>query len=71
MVGKRAAVRPGGGRRASARPWPPPAAVQVDRALVVDDNFDVAESLTWMLEGLAREAKMAHSGPAAIEASGQ
>src|SRR5262249_23277385 len=52
-------------------PGPPPSAVQVDRALVVDDNFDVAESLTWALEGLAREIKMVHSGPAAIEAAGQ
>jgi two-component system CheB/CheR fusion protein len=46
---------------------PPPAAAQVARALVVDDNFDVAESLTWMLEGLAREIKMVHSGAAAVE----
>src|SRR5262249_44745342 len=47
----------------------PPAAEHVDRALVVDDNFDVAESLTWVLEGLAREIKMVHSGAAALEAS--
>jgi CheY-like chemotaxis protein len=33
--------------------------------------FDVAESLTWVLEGLAREIKMVHSGPAAIELAGQ
>jgi CheY-like chemotaxis protein len=52
----------------SARPaGPPPAAVPVDRALVVDDVPDIAESLTWMLEGLAREVKMAHSGAAAVE----
>jgi PAS domain S-box-containing protein len=49
----------------------PPAAVQVDRALVVDDNLDVAESLTWMLEGLARETRMVHSGAAAVETAGQ
>jgi PAS domain S-box-containing protein len=52
-------------------PGPPPAAVQVERVLVVDDNLDVAESLTWMLEGLAREIKMVHSGAAAVEAAGQ
>jgi PAS domain S-box-containing protein len=48
-------------------PGPPRAAVQVARALVIDDNVDVAESMTWMLEGLAREIKMVHSGPAALE----
>ncbi len=46
---------------------PPPAAVRADRVLVVDDNLDVAESLTWMLEGLAREIRTAHSGAAALE----
>jgi two-component system CheB/CheR fusion protein len=45
--------------------------VQVDRALVVDDNFDVAESQTWVLEGLAREIKMVHSGAAAVELVGR
>jgi PAS domain S-box-containing protein len=45
----------------------PTAAVQVDRILVVDDNLDVAESTTWILEGLARETKMAFSGSAALE----
>ena len=39
----------------------------MDRALVIDDNIDVAESMTWILEGLAREIKMAHSGAAALE----
>ena len=34
---------------------------------MIDDNFDVAESITWMLEGLAREIKMVHSGQAALE----
>ena len=47
--------------------WPPRAEVQVARALVIDDNFDVAESLTWVLAGLAREIKMVHSGAAALE----
>jgi two-component system CheB/CheR fusion protein len=55
---KPAPIRPSG---------PPPAAVQVTRALVVDDNLDVAEALAWMLEGLAREIKMVHSGAAALE----
>jgi PAS domain S-box-containing protein len=48
-------------------PGPPQAKVQVARALVIDDNFDVAESTTWMLEGLARDIKMVHSGAAALE----
>jgi two-component system CheB/CheR fusion protein len=52
-------------------PGPPRAAVQVGRALVVDDNFDVAESMTWLLEGLAREIKVVHSGAAAVEAAGE
>ncbi len=52
----------------SARPTvPPPAAVQVDRALVVDDVPDIAEGFSWMLEGLAGEIKMAHSGAEAVE----
>ncbi len=49
----------------------PPSAAQVARALVVDDNFDVAESLTWMLEGLAREVKVVHSGQAALDLVGR
>ena len=31
----------------------------MDRALVIDDNLDVAESMTWMLEGLAKEFEQA------------
>jgi two-component system CheB/CheR fusion protein len=55
-------------RPAPARPLgPPPAAVQVDRALVVDDVPDIAESTMWLVEGLAREIKMVHSGAAAVE----
>jgi CheY-like chemotaxis protein len=41
--------------------------VQVNRALVVDDVPDIAEAFVWMLEGLAREIKMVHSGAAAVE----
>jgi signal transduction histidine kinase/DNA-binding response OmpR family regulator len=52
-------------------PVPPPAAVQVGRALVVDDYPDVAEAMTWMLEGLACEIKTVHSGQAAVETAGQ
>ena len=39
----------------------------VARALVIDDNVDVAESLTWLLEGLAHEVKFALSGAAALQ----
>jgi two-component system CheB/CheR fusion protein len=45
----------------------PQTAVQVDRVLVVDDNLDVAESLVMILEGLAREIKVVHSGPEALD----
>jgi CheY-like chemotaxis protein len=48
---------------------PPPAAVQLARALVIDDTPDVAESMAWMLEGLAREVRTVHSGAAALEAA--
>jgi two-component system CheB/CheR fusion protein len=34
---------------------------------VVDDNRDVAETLTWTVDGLAREVKMVHSGAAALD----
>jgi PAS domain S-box-containing protein len=52
---------------AARQPAPPREPPQVPRALVVDDNSDVAESMTWMLEGLAREIRTAHSGPQALE----
>jgi hypothetical protein len=32
---------------------PSPATMQVARALVIDDNCKAAESIIWMLEGLA------------------
>jgi signal transduction histidine kinase/DNA-binding response OmpR family regulator len=57
-----------------SRPCLPPGpttAVRVDRVLVVDDNPDVAEALTWELEGLAREFKIVQSGAAAVEAASQ
>jgi two-component system CheB/CheR fusion protein len=51
-----------------ARPSAGPAgAVQVDRVLIVDDSPDVAESLAMLLHGLAREVRLAHSGPEALE----
>jgi two-component system CheB/CheR fusion protein len=46
-------------------------AAQVCRALVVDDSPDVAESLTWMLEGLALEIRMVHSGQPALDLAGE
>jgi signal transduction histidine kinase/DNA-binding response OmpR family regulator len=39
----------------------------VNRALVVDDAPDIAESFVWMLDGLARDIKMVHSGAEAVE----
>jgi CheY-like chemotaxis protein len=45
--------------------------VQVGRALVVDDVPDIAEAFLWMLEGLAREIKMAHSSAAAVGLAGE
>ncbi len=56
-----------------AKPAPPrppvviPDAPYVDRALVVDDNFDAAEAMTWALKGLAREVRMVQSGQAAVD----
>jgi CheY-like chemotaxis protein len=38
---------------------------------VVDDNVNVAEAVTWLHEGLAREIKMVHCGQAAIELAGR
>jgi PAS domain S-box-containing protein len=54
-------------RPAAAPPGVSQPSVQVGRALVVDDNFDVAEALTWLLRGLAREVRMAQSGAEAVE----
>jgi two-component system CheB/CheR fusion protein len=52
-------------------PHPSSLAVRVERALVVDDNPEVAEGIIWVLDGLAREIKMVHSGAAAIETARQ
>jgi two-component system CheB/CheR fusion protein len=37
------------------------------RVLVVDDNFDAAETLVMLLEMMGHEVKMANDGPEAIE----
>jgi two-component system CheB/CheR fusion protein len=50
-----------------ALPSGPRPTILVDRALVVDDIPDIAESFVWMLEGLARDIKMVHCGQAAVE----
>jgi len=39
------------------------------RILVVDDNVDAAESLSMLLEALGHDIRMAHTGPAALEAA--
>jgi PAS domain S-box-containing protein len=47
---------------------PPPVAVApAASVLIVDDSLDVAESLAMLLEGLAQDIRMAHSGPEALE----
>src|SRR5262249_14449210 len=45
----------------------PRATAPVARVLIVDDSLDVAESLGMLMEGLAQEIRMAHSGPQALE----
>lgn len=39
------------------------------RILVVDDNVDTAESLSWLLQSCGHEVRVAHSGAAAVEAA--
>ena len=39
------------------------------RVLVVDDNLDVAESLSLLLQSCGHETELAHDGLAAVEAS--
>jgi PAS domain S-box-containing protein len=49
------------------QPLAPAAAALVDRVLVVDDNREVAESLVMLLQGLARDVRMVHSGQEALD----
>ncbi len=39
------------------------------RVLIVDDNRDAAESLEMLLESLGHEIRMAHTGPAGLDAA--
>jgi len=57
-----------GAARAAHRPSPPPAAKPC-RILVVDDNADSAESLAVVLRLRGHEVRVAHDGPAALEAA--
>ena len=41
--------------------------VPVDRVLVVEDNADAAEAIARLLEGLAREVRIARTGPQALD----
>jgi CheY-like chemotaxis protein len=58
-------------RESPRAPQPSAAAPEVTgmpRVLVVDDNHDAADSLGALLELLGAEVRVAHSGPAALEA---
>jgi two-component system CheB/CheR fusion protein len=46
---------------------PAPVAAPVACVLIVDDSLDVAESLAMLLEGLAEDIRLAHSGSQALE----
>jgi CheY-like chemotaxis protein len=50
---------------AEAAPEKPPTAAR--RILIVDDNFDSAESMSILLGMIGNECEMAHTGPQAIE----
>jgi len=39
------------------------------KVLVVDDNFDVAQTVGWMLETIGHDYRMVHEGKLAIEAA--
>ncbi|VTR92783.1 histidine kinase : Uncharacterized protein OS=Asticcacaulis sp. AC466 GN=AEAC466_02040 PE=4 SV=1: Response_reg [Gemmata massiliana] len=39
------------------------------RVLVVDDNVDTTESLSWLLQSFGHDVRVAHSGLAAIDAA--
>jgi signal transduction histidine kinase/DNA-binding response OmpR family regulator len=40
---------------------------QVERVLVIEDNLDSAEAIAHLLEGLAREVRIARTGPQALD----
>ena len=40
------------------------------RVLVVDDNFDVAQTVGWLLEAIGHDYRIANDGPSALEAAG-
>jgi signal transduction histidine kinase len=46
-----------------------PAEVQVLRILVVDDNFDVAQTIGWMLESIGHDYHLVHDGREALAAA--
>jgi PAS domain S-box-containing protein len=54
---------------ASPRAEPGAPAVGGLRVLVVDDNIDAAETLATLLELRGHEARLAHTGPAALDAA--
>lgn len=39
------------------------------RVLVVDDNVDTAESLSWLLQSYGHDVRIAHSGLGAVDAA--
>jgi two-component system CheB/CheR fusion protein len=41
--------------------------VPIDRVLVVEDNLDAAEATAQLLQGLAREVRIARTGPQALD----
>jgi signal transduction histidine kinase/ActR/RegA family two-component response regulator len=53
----------------SARPGEAPTLQQAQRVLVVDDNYDAADSLSMLLEALGHQTRTAHSGPEAVVAA--
>ena len=46
-----------------------PASAGALRVLVIDDNFDVAQTVGWMLETIGHEYRMVHDGRLALEAA--
>jgi PAS domain S-box-containing protein len=63
-------ARPAASVEPSANGPPAPAAAPQRRVLVVDDNADAAESLAMLLRLEGQEVRVAHDGPAALQAVG-